>query len=192
MRYDAGVMNRPLALIPSLVALLCLAACGSTSEPEPQGCDRFDFPLSPNTDARHVTSCSSAACGSGAEASENPPTSGVHCGNVARCGVYAEPVSRCLYIHNLEHGHAVFLYNCPEGCPEEVAKLEAAAASVPTGANGVRRALVAQDPQLPKRVAALLWRRAYLTDSADPEALSCLLERQDTEAPEKGLACPGL
>ena len=186
-------MLRPLFLLPSLVALVSLSACGSTEEPGATGCERFDFPLSAQTDAHHTASCTSSACGSGGDsASENPPSSGVHCGSVARCGVYTEPISRCLYIHNLEHGHAVFLYNCPEGCPDEVAKLEAAAASVPAGANGVRRALVAQDPQLPNRVAALLWRRAYVTDSADPDALRCLLERQDDEAPEKGLACPGL
>jgi hypothetical protein len=190
MRYDGGMMARP-RLLPSLLALLSLCACGSTTEPPPQGCERFDFPLSPQTEARHLVSCSNTACGSGATASENPPSSGLHCGSVARCGVYSEPVSRCLYIHNLEHGHAVFLYNCPDGCPDEVAKLEAAARSVPAGANGVRRALVAQDPQMPNRVAALLWRRAYVAESADPEALRCLLERQDADAPEPGLSCPG-
>lgn len=192
MRYDGGVMPRPL-ILPSLVALLSLTACGSTTEPDPdaQACGRFDFPLSPQTEARHLVSCSNTACGSGATESENPPTSGLHCGSVSPCGAYSEPVSRCLYLHNLEHGHAVFLYNCPDGCPDEVAKLEAAAASVPAGANGVRRALVAQDPLMPKRVAALLWRRAYVTDSADPEALRCLLKLQDTEAPEPGLSCPG-
>ncbi|WP_323379110.1 DUF3105 domain-containing protein [Pyxidicoccus xibeiensis] len=184
-------MLRPLVLVPSLAALLSLTACGST-DPEPQqGCERFEFPLSAQTEARHVATCDNTACGSGASPSENPPSSGVHCGSVARCAVYAEPVSRCLYIHNLEHGHAVFLYNCPDGCPDEVAKLEAAAATVKAGANGVRRALVAQDPNMPTRVAALLWRRSYAVDSADPEALRCLLQLQDVDAPERGLTCPG-
>jgi hypothetical protein len=190
MRYDGAVM--PRLLLPSLVAVLSLTACDSSTEPDAQGCERFNFPQSPQTEAHHVSSCSASACGSGGTTeSENPPSSGLHCASVARCGVYTEPVSRCLYIHNLEHGHAVFLYNCPDGCPDEVAKLEAAANSVPAGANGVRRALVAQDPQMPNRVAALLWRRAYLTDSADPEALRCLLAYQDREAPEPGLTCPG-
>ncbi|MFP2923679.1 DUF3105 domain-containing protein [Pyxidicoccus sp. 3LG] len=184
-------MLRPLALGSSVVALLSLTACGSTEPEQPQGCERFSFPLSAQTAAQHVAACDSASCGSGTLPAENPPSSGYHCGSVARCAIYSEPVSRCLYIHNLEHGHAVFLYNCPDGCPDEVAKLEAAAASVKAGANGVRRALVAQDPQLPNRVAALLWRRAYVTDSADPEALQCLLQFQDVDAPEPGLACPG-
>ncbi len=187
MRYDGGVMLR--ALVPVL-AVLSLTACGSTEEPgpqQPEGCERFSFPLSAPQAATHMSTCTSTACGNG----ENPPNSGPHCASVAPCRVYASPVARCMYLHNLEHGHAVLLYNCPEGCPDEVAKLEAAAAGAKTGANGVRRAIVAQDPQLPQRVAALLWRRTYLADSADPEALRCLLALQDTDAPEAGLSCPG-
>jgi hypothetical protein len=42
---------------------------------------------------------------------------------------------------------------------------------------------------MPHRIAAILWRRAYLADSADPEALRCLLQLQDQEAPEPGLSC---
>ncbi|HZI11311.1 MAG TPA: DUF3105 domain-containing protein [Myxococcus sp.] len=186
MRYDGGVILR--ALVPVL-AVLSLTACDST-EPgpqQPQGCERFSFPLSAQVASPHTSTCTSSACGNG----ENPPNSGPHCGSVAPCRVYSAPVARCMYLHNLEHGHAVFLYNCPEGCPDEVAKLEAAAAGVRAGANGVRRAIVAQDPQLPQRVAALLWRRTYLADSADPEALQCLLALQDTDAPEPGLSCPG-
>lgn len=183
MRYDGGVT--PRTLLP-LLAALSLTACDS-SEPDPRGCARFSFPLSPQVASNHTSTCASTACGNG----ENPPNSGPHCGSVAACQVYSEPVSRCMYLHNLEHGHAVFLYNCPDGCPDEVAKLEAAAAGVRSGANGVRRVLVAPDPQLPQRVAALLWRRTYVADAADPEALQCLLALQDTDAPEPGLSCPG-
>ncbi|AKF81819.1 hypothetical protein MFUL124B02_23340 [Myxococcus fulvus 124B02] len=186
MRYDGGVHAQRLLTLPSLLALLSLSACDS-SDAAPGGCGQFSFPLSTQTSSGHLAACDSAACGNG----ENPPNSGPHCASVARCGIYDEPVSRCLYVHNLEHGHAVFLYNCPDGCPDEVAKLEAAAATVPIGANGVRRALIAQDPRLPNRVAAMLWRRTYLADAADPEALRCLLAFQDTDAPEPGLACPG-
>jgi hypothetical protein len=183
MRYDGGVTLR--TLFP-LLAVLSLTACDSSEAP-PQGCERFSFPLSPQVSSNHTSTCASSACGNG----ENPPNSGPHCGSVAACRVYTEPVARCMFLHNLEHGHAVFLYNCPDGCPDEVAKLEAAAAGVKAGANGVRRVLVAPDPQLPQRVAALLWRRTYVADSADPEALQCLLALQDTEAPERGLSCPG-
>jgi hypothetical protein len=94
-----------------------------------------------------------------------------------------------VWLHNLEHGHAVFLYNCPEGCPDIVAALESARQQAKVGSNGVIRALVAPDSRLPTRVAALLWRRAWVADTPDPEALRCLLSFQDDEAPEPELTC---
>ena len=36
----------------------------------------------------------------------------------------ARPLPSCYWVHNLEHSAIVFLYNCPEGCPEIVAGLE--------------------------------------------------------------------
>ncbi|HVG60325.1 MAG TPA: DUF3105 domain-containing protein [Hyalangium sp.] len=157
-------------------------ACSTDAE---DACDRFTFTLAPQAAATHVSSCSSTACGNGL----NPPTAGPHCAFPLACQAYDTEQPPCAWLHNLEHGHAVFLYSCPEGCPEEIAKLEQARNEARTGGNGVRRALVAPAPGLPNRVAALLWRRAYLADSADPEALRCLLQLQDQEAPEPGLAC---
>lgn len=181
-----GWMPRALS---ALLFSLCLA-CGLTNDdpPNPGGeaCQRYSFPLSDTSPANHVSSCGSTACGNG----ENPPNSGLHCPTWLSCRGYTVEQPRCSWIHNLEHGHAVFLYNCPEGCPDDVAKLEAAMAKAAVGSNGVRRALVAPDAQLPKRFAALLWRRTYLMDSVDPDALTCLLALQDVDAGEPGLVCP--
>ncbi|MDC0706924.1 DUF3105 domain-containing protein [Stigmatella sp. ncwal1] len=174
-------MNRLPVALPFL--LFTLVACDDTDSPL-EGCEDFEFTLAPAVAAPHV-SCSSIACGNGT----NPPTAGPHCGTTLSCRVFDSEQPPCVWLHNLEHGHAVFLYDCPEGCPEEVAKLVEAQKTARTGSNGVLRALVAPSQGLPKRVAALLWRRAYLTDSADPAALRCLLQLQDAEAPEPGLTC---
>lgn len=179
----------PRALF-ALLSSLCLVACGSTNDDPPtpggEACERYTFPLSDTSTASHVSSCGSTACGNG----ENPPNSGMHCSTWLSCRSFDTEQPRCSWIHNLEHGHAVFLYNCPEGCADDVAKLEAAMAKAAVGSNGVRRALVAPDSQLPKRFAALLWRRTYLMDSVDPDALTCLLALQDVDANEPGLVCP--
>lgn len=174
-----------LRLLPAL-ALLLLSAC-SESEPDTGSCEQYDFPLAPAIASPHVSTCSSTGCGNAL----NPPNAGPHCATPLSCQDFTSEQPRCAWIHNLEHGHAVFLYNCPEGCPEEVAKLVEAANTVAAGSNGVRRAVVAPDSQLPSRVAALLWRRTYTADSADPRALRCLLRLQDDPAttPEAGLAC---
>jgi hypothetical protein len=170
-----------LRLLSALPVLLLLA-CDST---DPEGCERFEFTLAPEASAAHVASCTSTACGNGM----NPPSAGPHCGTTLSCRVYDSEQPSCSWLHNLEHGHAVFLYNCPEGCPDEVAKLEQLQKEAKRGGNDVPRAIVAPASGLPNRVAALLWRRTYLADSADPEALRCLLALQDKEAPEPGLSC---
>ncbi len=166
--------------LPALL-LAPLLAC-STSGPD---CSRFEIPLSPPPSSTNHIACTSTACGDGL----NPPTSGPHCSSTLRCQVHDTEQSRCTWLHNLEHGHAVFLYNCPEGCPEIVAALESARQQAKVGSNGVIRALVAPDSRLPTRVAALLWRRAWVADTPDPEALRCLLSFQDDEAPEPELTC---
>ncbi|XXF81190.1 DUF3105 domain-containing protein [Myxococcaceae bacterium GXIMD 01537] len=175
-------MLRPL----SLLTLLLLSACESSPEPE-DSCAGFEFPLAADGPRNHVATCTSSACGNG----QNPPNSGPHCANPLPCRTYDAEQPRCGWIHNLEHGHVVFLYNCPDGCPDEVEKLKTAMQSVATGSNGVRRAVLAPDPALPQRVAALVWRRTYLADSADPQALQCLVQLQDDPqvTPEAGLAC---
>lgn len=136
----------------------------------------------------HVASCDDAsACGNGAE----PPTGGPHCGNWLACGTYAE-ASPCKWIHNLEHGHLVLLYNCPSGCPEVVAKLEAFAAKVPASAGGAPRALVAPRSTLPGKVGAVVWGTSWVGDDVDEAALGCVLEAQDDAAPEPGLGCAAM
>ena len=51
------------------------------------------------------------------------------------------------------------------------------------------RAVVAPDSRIPNRVAAVLWRRSWVSDTMDPQAVRCLLKHQDDEAPEPGLSC---
>jgi hypothetical protein len=168
---------------PALL-LVPMLACGP-SEPEPLDCSRYDLTLfQPPEGARHLA-CTSTACGGGL----NPPTSGDHCGDTLRCRLYDTEQSRCVWLHNLEHGHAVFLYNCPEGCPDTVATLDAIRREAKAGSNGVVRAVVAPDSRIPMRVAALLWRRAWVADTPDPSALRCLLQLQDLDAPEANLPC---
>lgn len=176
-------MFRLSSLLPFLMLPTLLACASSNSVSEE--CERFEFPLAPGASAAHTSTCSSTACGNGL----NPPNAGPHCGSTLACRVYDTEQAPCMWLHNLEHGHVVFLYDCPDGCPEEVAKLEEAQQAANAGGNNVRRAIVAPASGLPQRVAALLWRRSYLADSADPEALRCLLQYQDQDAPEPDLSC---
>src|SRR5687767_12624293 len=122
-----------------LIAVLFLLGCSGTpvqtcSTPEPV----------------HLSSCTDACCGN----SDNPPTGGGHCPSPLSCGIYAATQHRCRWIHNLEHGHLVLAYNCPEGCPEVVTALEEIWRAQPVGRNSVRRVILTPDPLLPNKVAA--------------------------------------
>ena len=70
--------------------------------------------------------------GTAIEWSTNPPVTGKHFpiwGAYDRS--YAE-LERGFYLHNAEHGAIVFLYNCPDGCPDTVAALEDVVRGMPT------------------------------------------------------------
>lgn len=175
-------MSAPLRTLPLLLA--ALTACGPTT-PEVDDCSRYGVTHSPAPASAVHVSCFSTACGDGL----NPPTSGDHCAEPLSCRVYDAEPNRCQWLHNLEHGHVVFLYNCPDDCPDLVAQLKALQQQAHIGENGVIRALVAPDSRIPTRVAALLWRRSWGGDTVDPDALRCLMQLQDVDTPEAGLIC---
>src|SRR5688572_30508297 len=96
-------------LLVPVAAALCLGGCAG---PPSQSCSTPE-PI-------HLSSCDDECCGNG----ENPPTGGGHCATPLPCRVFSTAQQRCRWIHNLEHGHVVLAYRCPQGCPEVVAALE--------------------------------------------------------------------
>ncbi len=157
--------------------LLLLAGCG-----EPKVVLTSDGGVLRATGLKgsHLASCDDSACGGAA----NPPLGGDHCSSTLACRKYTTPQSRCAWIHNLEHGHAVLAYNCPTGCSELVGKLEALFDSKQS-----KRLLVTPDPRLPTKVAALVWGFGWQGDGFDAKAIDEVLSHQDEEAPEPGLGC---
>lgn len=53
-----------------------------------------------------------------------PPNSGPHYGGLANWGVYDTPIRYEQLVHNLEDGGVLVYYQCPEGCADDVAKLQ--------------------------------------------------------------------
>jgi hypothetical protein len=54
----------------------------------------------------------------------SPPTSGPYLPFAARWGTHAVPIPLALQVHNLARGGVAIQYNCPQTCPDLVAKLE--------------------------------------------------------------------
>ena len=89
-----------------------------------------------------------------------PPTGGTHSECWADFGVYSEELEDARWVHNLEHGGIVLLYRCPDGCPEEVAQLEAFVKSHP-------RTILTPYAALPTRFGAVAWEYRLLNPGFD-------------------------
>jgi hypothetical protein len=94
-----------------------------------------------------------------------PPTSGPHNPCWAKWGVYNTPVKAERWVHNLEHGGVVLLYNCPSGCATELEQLTQFVGSH-------KRTLVTGYDKLPVRFAIVSWGHRLVTDCADMTAFS--------------------
>ena len=131
-----------------------------------------------------MPSCADPKCGD----TFNPPVGGDHCPSWLPCRKYDTEQKRCNWLHNLEHGHAVLAFNCPQGCPELVAHLHELWQSRQSN-NQQRRLIVTPDSQLPGKLAALVWGYGWVGDDYDEVAILEVLSHQDEAAPEKLLGC---
>lgn len=159
------------------VVALAFVACGS-STPKPGAGSCENVKHLPGGATTHVT-CD-AACGNG----EVPPTGGPHCPTTLSCRAFSDVQPLCNWVHNLEHGHAVLLFNCPDGCADITAKLGEIQKTHP-------RTLVTAYPRLPGKVGAVVWGYSWVGDSVDEGAIDCIFGHQDEEAPEPGIPCAG-
>ena len=78
-----------------------------------------------------------------------PPTSGPHAPGIARWGVYTEPVSKEMQVHNLEDGGVVISYSCQD-CPDLVKQLT-------TIAERYDRIILAPYTGLDRKIALTAW-----------------------------------
>lgn len=111
----------------------------------------------------------------------NPPASGAHWPFWEQTwGEHTAVVPREMWVHNLEHGGVVLLYNCPQGCDSELAVLRQVIASRST-----QRVLLTADPLLAApRFAAVSWTWTYRTDTPDLPTLLCFVDQHEGHAPE--------
>ncbi len=118
---------------------------------------------------------------------DEPPTSGNHNECWATWGAHSEQVAAEQWVHNLEHGGVVFLYDCPGGsCPEEKAALTTYVASLPEGT-----ALLSpyEPADLPFTVVS--WEHALELGCFDLEAIQAFYTKRVGHAPESETSEPG-
>jgi hypothetical protein len=129
------------------------------------------------------------------EYATRPPTSGAHYpAPYPTYGVLEQPVPPGNWVHNLEHGAIVLLYNCPEGCPELVAQIRELHATLPRGRNarrGVPRMLALPYTDMDHRIAVVAWGRLLELDEFDADRIRAFYEAYVDRGPEcQNLNCP--
>lgn len=117
----------------------------------------------------------------------NPPSSGNHYMIWADFKTYDTPVPWGHLVHALEHGAIVIVYNCPDGCPDEVARAQAMIDALPYPldpadvdvADGFAcvaptkgRIILAPDPKLDVRWAASAWTWTLRSQCFDEDTFS--------------------
>ncbi len=113
----------------------------------------------PDMDSPHIQPLQTA------EYNSTPPTSGPHYTQIARWGIYAEPVPNELQVHNLEDGGVMVQYNCPEGCEDLVAQL----ADIVSRYD--KHVILAPYPEMESRIALTAWGRIDTFDGFDEERI---------------------
>jgi len=132
--------------------------------------------------AQHVTVCSAITW------PMNPPVYGDHYPVWAAYKSYSFPVPLGFLVHNLEHGAVELLYNCPQGCADEVAAAQAFLDALPMDLRCTvevkHQTILSPDPTLPSRWAAVAWGRSLSADCFDASAFRSFYDANVGHGPE--------
>jgi len=139
---------------------------------------------SPPTSAAHLVQCSATTY------STNPPSGGPHYAIWPAFQSYDFALPAGFVVHALEHGAVVFWYNCPEGCADEVAEVEALIAALPEdplcgGTSALRRAVLLPYPELGSRWGMSAWGHALTADCVDAAAFEAFYTDHYAQGPEQ-------
>lgn len=154
-----------------VVLFISLAAC--TTTPQPTGPISVGGACNGMTESVPSEAALHVPIGTSVQWTTNPPVTGKHYPVWAAYDRTYAQLDRGYYLHNAEHGAIIFLYNCPDGCPDVVSGLEDVVRNMPIDPNCTapvrQRALVTGDPLLPEgvTVAAVAWDNLYTATCVD-------------------------
>jgi len=117
-----------------------------------------------------------------------PPIGGPHYARwYPHYGVIEQQVLPGYWVHNLEHGAIVLLYNCPAGCPALVAQLRSLYPQLPLGQNplnGSPRLLVLPDTNMDHQLAVIAWDHLLELDHFDKAQIVAFYKEFVDRGPE--------
>ena len=107
-------------------------------------------------------------CTSPADYLTEPPSSGNHYPTWPDYKIYDQPIRWGHLVHAMEHGGVVIVYNCPDGCADDLARAQAfVTAGPPDPACSTPRVILAPDPTLDVKWAAAAWTWTLRADCFD-------------------------
>jgi len=126
--------------------------------------------------------------------SSNPPSSGDHYGAWTDFRHYEQAVARGNWVHSLEHGAIVVVYNCTD-CDDEIAEAVAWMDTLPEDPSCARygrkrRLVLTPDPLLDVRWAAASWGYTLRSDCFEPQVFTDFAVAHVRNAPEDLCATP--
>lgn len=115
-----------------------------------------------------------------------PPVFGNHYDTWRPPGIYDSPVPEGNFIHDLEHGGIVILYNCPSGCPDLVNQFKGLLTSLPRSQqfNEVKL-VVSPNNKIEHQIALLAWDYEEDLDTYDEAAIRTFYQAHLDKGPEK-------
>jgi hypothetical protein len=133
----------------------------------------------PNEGAAHTGQCAPVTYRS------KPPSSGTHYPIWPVFRVYDKPVPWGYLVHGLEHGAVVIVYNCPDGCPDQVQAAKDLVAATPTKSGCSRPPVImAPDPTLDVPFAASAWGYTLRAQCFDRDRFASFIQRHANMGPE--------
>jgi hypothetical protein len=133
--------------------------------------------------ALHVTVCAPLGY------PDNPPAGGNHYPVWGAFQSYSFAVPRGFWVHDLEHGAIVFSYNCADGCPDEVAQVQALIDALPSDplcdGDPPRRVVMTPDPELDVRWGASAWGHSLRADCVDADRFRQFYSAYFGQGPEE-------
>ena len=161
---------------------------GSGAEDAPGGVCNVEPTTVTGLEQLHLAVCSEVSY------PDNPPAGGNHYSTWAAFQSYSFPVPRGFWVHDLEHGAIVFSYNCPQGCADEVAQVQALIDALPAdpacSPATPRRVVLTPDPLLDVRWGVSSWGFTLRATCVDPERFREFYLNHFARAPED-LCNPG-
>lgn len=166
-----------LAVLAYAVYAAFTAQSGTTSVALPTGAVP-GTPV-PNLAASHVTPGEPHL-----RYNSTPPTSGPHFPNWGDWKRYDDPQPEEVWLHNLEHGGIVALYNCPQGCADLMNKLSDLYKTGPRSKYGNLKMLVSPYNKISNKLTLVAWNYYLPLDAYDDALVRGFILAHQDKGPE--------